>query len=100
MYRGRTISLSFPPFTPWVKRIIVACAVVYFLQVVLGAFAPGIADAMFVYLGLVPVAVVGHGFIWQLVTYSLLHGGLWHILTNMLTLWMFGSQEEQDWGSR
>jgi membrane associated rhomboid family serine protease len=30
----------------------------------------------------------------------LLHAGLWHLLMNMLTLWMFGSQEEMDWGSR
>ena len=45
-------------------------------------------------------ADVMHGIVWQLVTYSFLHGGLWHLLLNMLTLWMFGSQEEQDWGSR
>jgi membrane associated rhomboid family serine protease len=44
--------------------------------------------------------VVHYGFIWQLVTYSFLHAGLSHLLLNMLTLWMFGSQEEQDWGSR
>ena len=39
------------------------------------------------------------GWIWQLVTYSFLHAGLGHLLVNMLTLWMFGSQEESDWGS-
>ncbi len=27
-----------------------------------------------------------------------LHGGLWHILFNMLALWMFGAQLEMDWG--
>jgi membrane associated rhomboid family serine protease len=99
MYRGRTISLSFPPFTPWVKRIVIACAGVYFLQVVLERMAPGLYRALLTYFGLIPEAVT-HGFIWQLVTYSFLHGGLWHVLMNMLTLWMFGSQEEQDWGSR
>jgi membrane associated rhomboid family serine protease len=41
-----------------------------------------------------------HGMVWQLVTYSFLHGSVGHLLVNMLTLWMFGSQEEQDWGSR
>ena len=100
MYRGRTISLSFPPFTPWVKRIVIACGAIFFLQVVLKAFAPKAYDDLLIYFGLVPVGVVGHGFIWQLVTYSFLHGGIWHILLNMLTLWMFGAQEEQDWGSR
>ena len=33
--RGRTLSLSFPPFTPWVKRIVIACVAIYFLQVAL-----------------------------------------------------------------
>jgi len=99
MYRGRTISLSLPPFTPWVKRIIFACAGVYFLQVVLGVVAPDLGRYLLTYFSLIPSSVT-HGFIWQLVTYSFLHGGLWHVLMNMLTLWMFGSQEEQDWGSK
>src|SRR3981081_897835 len=100
MYRGRTMSLSFPPFTRWVKRLIIICAAVYFLQVVLGAIAPQIARYLEVYLGLVPFFAVHYAFIWQLATYSFLHAGLSHLLLNMLTLWMFGSQEEQDWGSR
>jgi membrane associated rhomboid family serine protease len=99
MYRGRTISLSFPPFTPWVKRIVIACAGIYFLQVILGTVAPRLGSYLLTYFSLIPSSVM-HGYVWQLVTYSLLHGGLWHVLMNMLTLWMFGSQEEQDWGSR
>jgi membrane associated rhomboid family serine protease len=99
MDRGRSISLSFPPFTPWVKKIVLVCAGVYFLQVILAAVAPTAETYLVVYFGLSGAAVT-HGFLWQLVTYSVLHGGLWHVLLNMLTLWMFGSQEEQDWGSR
>jgi len=99
MYRGRTLSLSFPPFTPWVKRIIIACAAIYFLQVILGAVAPATNTYVIHYFGLVPLFVL-HGMIWQLVTYSFLHAGLMHLLVNMLTLWMFGSQQEQDWGSK
>jgi membrane associated rhomboid family serine protease len=53
-----------------------------------------------IYLGLVPELVVRHGMVWQLASYSLMHAGLWHLLMNMLTLWMFGAQEEMDWGSR
>jgi membrane associated rhomboid family serine protease len=100
MYRGRTLSLSFPPFTPWVKRIIIACASVYLLQALLGMFAPRAAFLLErYYAGLVPMLVL-HGFIWQLVSYSLLHGGVWHLLINMLMLWMFGAQIEQDWGRK
>jgi membrane associated rhomboid family serine protease len=29
-----------------------------------------------------------------------LHGGITHLLFNMLALWMFGSTLEQDWGTR
>lgn len=100
MHRGRTLSLSLPPFGGWVKRIVIACAAIYFLEVVLQAlWRPG-----YVYLrefgALVPAYVVHWGMVWQLVTYSFLHAGVWHVLINMLMLWMFGSQEEQDWGSK
>jgi membrane associated rhomboid family serine protease len=93
------MTLSFPPFTRWVKRLIIICAAIYLLQVILGAFAYEIKRAIEVYLGLVPALVLHYGFIWQLVTYSFLHASLSHLLVNMLTLWMFGSQEEQDWGA-
>ena len=93
------MTLSFPPFTRWVKRLIIICAGVFFLQVVAGRFADQIERGMVVYLGLVPALVLHYGFIWQLVTYSFLHASVTHLLVNMLTLWMFGSQEEQDWGS-
>lgn len=51
-------------------------------------------------LGLVPAAVVGQLRVWQLVTYMFLHGGLFHILFNMLALWMFGTELERVWGTR
>jgi membrane associated rhomboid family serine protease len=43
----------------------------------------------------------GPGFgLWQLVTYSFLHGGLAHIFFNMLALYMFGGEIERLFGSR
>ena len=96
MHRGRTFSLSFPPFTPWVKRIIIACAGIFFLKVLLDHLS---IDIGLGYLALVPAMVI-HGCIWQLVTYSLLHLTVGHLLINMLMLWMFGAQEELDWGPR
>ncbi|MBI3400529.1 MAG: rhomboid family intramembrane serine protease [Acidobacteria bacterium] len=56
--------------------------------------------ALVVWLGLVPVQVVHEFRVWQLVTYMFLHGGLFHILFNMLALWMFGTDLERRWGSR
>ncbi len=49
---------------------------------------------------LIPRDVVYHFAIWQLVTYLFLHGSVWHLLFNMLTLWMFGATLERDWGTR
>jgi len=38
--------------------------------------------------------------LWQLVTYSFLHGSLTHLFFNMLALYMFGSDIERLFGSR
>ena len=38
--------------------------------------------------------------VWRFVTYMFLHGGLWHLVFNMVGLWLFGSRIETLWGSR
>jgi membrane associated rhomboid family serine protease len=99
MYRGRTLSLSFPPFTKAVKWLILANAAVYLLLELLKAVVPSLGGALTLGLALIP-AYVMHGWIFQLVTYSFVHAGVLHILFNMLGLWMFGAQLESDWGHR
>ncbi len=47
-----------------------------------------------------PGDVLLRGEIWRLVTYLFVHGGIWHLLVNMFTLWMFGAGLERDWGTR
>jgi membrane associated rhomboid family serine protease len=37
---------------------------------------------------------------WRLITFQFLHGDLWHLLVNMLGLWMFGPVVELNLGSR
>ena len=93
------MSMGFPPFTRAVKYLVIANAAVYLLQLILEAVAPSTAGLMTALFALRPAAVT-HGFIWQIVTYAFLHAGLFHILFNMLTLWMFGSQLERGWGYR
>jgi membrane associated rhomboid family serine protease len=53
-------------------------------------------------LELWPRAVLTLPAIWQLFTYMFLHDprGFGHILWNMLTLWMIGSDLERDWGTK
>jgi membrane associated rhomboid family serine protease len=58
--------------------------------------SPAVTDV----LGLHPAWVVRYGWIWQLATYMFLHGGIFHILFNMLALWMFGAELERIWGTR
>lgn len=41
-----------------------------------------------------------HFMIWQLVTYSFLHGGILHIGLNMYALWLFGTRMEYVWGPK
>jgi membrane associated rhomboid family serine protease len=94
-----TVSLAFPPFTRVIKWLIGINVAIYLLSLI-GQL--GMADFMWTrdhWLGLVPTLVI-HGLVWQLVTYSFLHGGLWHVLFNMLMLWMFGAEFETQWGSR
>lgn len=55
---------------------------------------------VFKILGLVP-SFAASGYIWQFATYMFVHSsGLFHILFNMIVLWMFGSELERLWGSR
>jgi membrane associated rhomboid family serine protease len=97
LYRGRTLTLSFPPFTKAVKWLILINAGVFLLTTLLQAFGPAVGNVVSLVFSLVPSLVV-RGWFWQLVTYSFLHVGLFHILFNMLWLWMFGAQLETDWG--
>ncbi|GHV26219.1 glpG protein [Spirochaetia bacterium] len=52
------------------------------------------------YLALNPVNIIVHHFYWQFLTYMFAHGGISHILFNMLALFLFGSQVERRMGSK
>jgi membrane associated rhomboid family serine protease len=67
---------------------------------VIGGLLPPSLQADLQVFALVPSTVVHYFTIWQLVTYLFLHGGIWHLVFNMLTLWMFGVPLEQVWGTR
>jgi membrane associated rhomboid family serine protease len=60
------------------------------------------SEPIFRSFALVPWDVVHRFAIWQLVTYMFLHSlqSIWHILFNMLTLWMFGAPIEETWGTK
>jgi membrane associated rhomboid family serine protease len=83
-----------------IKTICIACVTVFFLQEISGLLFRGPGwNFWLVWFGLVPGAVT-HGFIWQPFTYLFLHGGILHILFNLLYLAMFGADLEHTWGSK
>ncbi|MFC1520901.1 rhomboid family intramembrane serine protease [Elusimicrobiota bacterium] len=51
-------------------------------------------------LGLVPARVIKSFWIWQIVTYMFLHGGLLHLLFNMFAVYMFGDVLCNYWGEK
>ena len=87
-------SISFGgPLTPVVKKIILACVGVFVVQLVA-------ENPMIQYFSLIPEAVLGNFYLWQPFTYMFLHGGIFHLLFNMLALFMFGCEMERHWGSQ
>lgn len=82
--------------TPVVKILLIASAVVFLLQQILGKFAGFPLEPL---LGFIPAQMV-HGWIWQLLTYPFLHAGLFHMLFNLLVIWTVGAELEALWGPR
>ena len=76
-----------PPIT---FALILLNVLVYALEVVTG---PEIIRVF----GLWPPGSGGTFHLWQLVTYSFLHGSLAHIGFNMIAVWMFGAELEKRW---
>jgi membrane associated rhomboid family serine protease len=91
--RGSSYSGFLPTGVKWLLIINVAVFVI-------GGLLPPSLQADLQVFALVPSTVVHYFTIWQLVTYLFLHGGIWHLVFNMLSLWMFGVPLEQVWGTR
>jgi membrane associated rhomboid family serine protease len=77
-----------PPIT---FALILINVLVYMLGMATG---PDIIRAF----GLWPPGSGGAFHLWQLVTYSFLHGSITHIGFNMIAVWMFGAELEKRWG--
>lgn len=91
--------------SPMVKNLLIANGAVFLLQILMGTGMgivnpDGSLQAFGYFFALVPELVLTRGFVWQLISYQFLHGGLFHILLNMFILWMFGVELERVWGAR
>ena len=88
-------------FPPAIKRICIICVTVFLLQEMSALLFPEAGAKFWTHwFGLVPYATVFGFRFWQPFTYIFLHGGILHILFNLLYLCMFGADLERAWGSR
>ena len=88
------ISYSFGPgpLTPAIRMLVIVNVAAFLVTLV----APAVISSM----GLWPQRVFEQGQVWRPLTYMFLHGGIFHILFNLLALWMFGVELERMWGTR
>lgn len=85
--------------TSGVRALIIANVAVFILQY--AAYRLGEYSIQTTF-GLTPSLAIGRLHVWQIVTYMFLHSPdyLFHLLLNMLMLWMFGTQVETAMGTR
>jgi len=84
-------------FPPVVKNLIIVNVLVFIAQQTIGR-----GDNTHVVENLFALHDVHSVFFkpYQLITYMFMHGGIEHILFNMIALWMFGSILENHWGAK
>ena len=101
---GSGVRLGVPALTPVIKKIMIACGVIWLVQFLTDATWPpprGAAGFLELQLG-VSLDGLLHGKIWQPFSYMFLHAAQdpFHLLFNMIMLWMFGGELERHWGPR
>ncbi|MFI5177661.1 MAG: rhomboid family intramembrane serine protease [Vicinamibacterales bacterium] len=82
-------------WTPAVRAIILVNVAVFLAEL-------ATPDRIIGWFGLVPAEVIERWRVWQLGTYLFVHSpqDVFHILFNMLAVWMFGTDLERRWGTR
>ena len=83
-----------------VKLLLIGNIAIFILMEFLLISNNYIHDKLFYNLALVPNHVYNHLYIWQCITYLFLHGGIIHLLFNMLGLWFLGIDLESLWGKQ
>jgi membrane associated rhomboid family serine protease len=94
-------SSSYSLLSPVVKLLLIANGLMFFLEL---SYGEQLVSTLALWplnqsagLQLEPGKV--HFQLFQLVTYSFLHGSVMHLLLNMYALWLFGTRMENVWGS-
>ncbi|MFP4014846.1 MAG: rhomboid family intramembrane serine protease [Chitinispirillaceae bacterium] len=80
-----------------IKGLVIANAVLFIIQLI-----PTVGQYVTYFGSVIPHSTFLQFQLWRPFTYMFLHSpdGIFHILFNMLVLWMFGTEMESYWGSR
>ncbi len=89
-------SVSFGPSWPVTKALLLANAALFVLQTMLEKWSEVPMEEVF-YLSKQGLA---DGYLFQLISYQFLHGGLWHLLGNLLVIYFFGKEMEKVLGRK
>jgi membrane associated rhomboid family serine protease len=91
------MDVGVPTFPKGIRALVIATVAVWVVQII-----PGAGSALSGWFDLLPYQTFGHFQLWRLFTYLFLHdpNGPFHLVFNMLTLWMFGAELEELWGTR
>jgi len=92
-YNSRPSGGGFMSNVPTVTRNLIIINVIVFIATLINENFMVATFAMFY-----PTSQYFHS--WQILTHMFMHGGFWHILFNMYTLWMFGSVLERMIGEK
>jgi membrane associated rhomboid family serine protease len=85
-----------PRMSKNVRRILIALVAVFFVHLLLKAFAGIDLTSVF---GFVPREFFGEYHLWQIFTYSFFHGSVAHLFFNGLVLFTIGTELEFRWGA-
>jgi membrane associated rhomboid family serine protease len=88
--------MTFPKITPVVKKLLIINIAVFFATIVIRP----LGDFLFTWCSVYPASLAMSLQLWRLITYQFLHGGIGHILFNMLGLFFLGPTLERYWGGR
>src|SRR5580658_4293814 len=101
-FRARRYNFDWRGFiTPGVKLLVFICTGFFLAQTLISLlFDIKVSSWLYHFFGLVALGPIPGLRLWQPFTYIFLHGGLFHLLINMLFLWMFGRELEAIWGKR
>jgi membrane associated rhomboid family serine protease len=97
-FRNRTSAFSYSFLPPGVKWLLISNTAVFLVYYLSSGTA--LERHMTALFALSAEGAIRTFMVWQIFTYMFLHGGILHILFNMLTLWMFGMPLEGAWGTR